>query len=105
MNTALPAYLKMVKGELVLHVYVSPNAKKECVMGMRESLPHISLKAPAHDGKANKALIRFLSKSLRVKQSALELVQGEKSRSKKIALYGLKASEIIDFIQHELEKS
>jgi len=44
----------------------------------------VRLIAPAADGKANEALIRFLAKTLGVPRSAVTIRRGERSREKLI---------------------
>ncbi len=45
--------------------------------------------APAVDGKANKALIGFLSKHFKVSKSKIEIIKGLKSRHKTINIEGI----------------
>ena len=44
----------------------------------------VYLKAPAVDGKANKALVEFLAEHFSVKKSAVEIIKGLKSQYKTI---------------------
>jgi uncharacterized protein len=43
----------------ILQVHVIPNAKNDSVVGMRGAAIKIKLRAPAVEGKANAALVRF----------------------------------------------
>ena len=49
-------------------------------------LTKVYLTAPAVDGKANKALIEFLSEYFQVSKSQIEIIKGLKSRSKTITI-------------------
>ena len=49
----------------------------------------VKVRAVPEDGKANKALLRFLSKQTGCSRSALELVAGSTSRHKRIAVHGM----------------
>ena len=66
-----------------LEVTVNPGSKKtvleEDATGLR-----IRLTAPAVEGKANKALVRFLADSLDLPQSAIEIGHGLHGRKKTI---------------------
>ena len=46
----------------------------------------IKIKAPAHDGKANDELVKFLSEKLRLPKSKIKVVSGFNSRFKKLEI-------------------
>jgi uncharacterized protein (TIGR00251 family) len=54
----------------------------------------VRVNAPANEGAANRACRELLAKTLGVPKSAVEIVRGEKSRSKDIAVVGLSASQV-----------
>ena len=54
----------------------------------------ISVRAPAHDGKANRAVLALLATRLEVLPAALELVHGETSSAKRVRVTGLSAGEV-----------
>ena len=66
-----------------------PRASKTCVDGELGDALKIRLQAPPVDGQANKALLQFLKKQLKVSGSQLALVAGAKNRSKRIRVTGL----------------
>ena len=76
------------RGEgVVVRVWARPGAKQEAVLGVKADAHNqlwlqISVKAAPEDGKANTALIAYLSELLDIKRSAITLLQGEKSRQK-----------------------
>lgn len=69
-------------GRLLLQVSVIPNASCSEVTRVTPSEVNVRLNAPPVEGEANKELVKFLSKSLQLKKSQLDLVQGHKSRLK-----------------------
>jgi uncharacterized protein (TIGR00251 family) len=71
---------------LLLRLYVQPNAKKNEWLGLYGERLKLKLHAPAVDGKANQALMAFLSDFFNVKKSQLSLVSGELSRDKLIKI-------------------
>jgi uncharacterized protein len=49
----------------------------------------VYLTAPAVDGKANAALIKFLAEYFQVRTSAIEILKGLKSRQKIVNIVGI----------------
>ena len=54
----------------------------------------LSLSAPPVDGKANVAVVEFLSEVFSVPRSAVQVVTGERSRNKVIRIAGRTAAEL-----------
>ncbi|MDF2940069.1 MAG: hypothetical protein K0R66_711 [Gammaproteobacteria bacterium] len=71
---------------LFLRLHVQPNSKKNEWLGLYGERLKLKLHAPAVDGKANQALIKFLAAFLKVKKSQLSLISGELSRDKLIKI-------------------
>ena len=85
-------------GSLSLNVHVRPGASADRIDGLYGKALKIRLSAPALDGKANRALVKFLAELLGVKKSEVVLTKGEKSRAKRLLISGVglkKAREII----------
>jgi uncharacterized protein (TIGR00251 family) len=83
------------EGELtVLVCRVHPNARKDAVEGVRDDRLDIRLNAPPVDGKANKALQRYLSDLLGIAKSKVEIRSGEKGRVKVLELRGTSPEEV-----------
>ena len=72
--------------EIVLNLRILPRAKKNEWAGKLEDSLKIRLHAPPVDGKANTALIAFLSESLQVPKSAISIVRGKTSRQKQVLI-------------------
>lgn len=68
-----------------IEVKVIPNAKRNIISpeGQRYK---IHLNAPAVDGKANEALIKFLAEHYQVRKNQIEITKGLKSRHKVISI-------------------
>jgi hypothetical protein len=77
-------------GNTRMDIHVMPNASKTLVYGLYGEEGQIALKlrlkAPPVDGKANAALIKWMANTLGVSQRSLELVRGETSRHKQLAM-------------------
>ena len=77
-----------------IRIHVVPNAKIDNVVGEHGGAIKIKLRAPAVEGKANAALIDFLSKRLKVPARTIALVRGQKSREKLVRIEGLSDDEL-----------
>ncbi len=88
------AWLRPTEDGAVLTLHIQPGAKRTEVAGLHGDALKIRLAAPPVDGKANASLIEFLADCLGLPKSAVELVSGQTSRSKRVAVSGTTAAEI-----------
>jgi len=72
--------------EKIIKVKVVPNSKLNKIVEQKEDFYKIKLTAQAHEGKANKALIAFLSQTFKIPKNKIQIISGEKTREKKILL-------------------
>ena len=79
---------------MILDFRVIPNASKTAITGMRDDEIVLRVNAPAREGKANRAMIVYLSRAFGVSRSSVRLLSGEKGRHKKIEIVGLDSGEI-----------
>ena len=79
--------------ELFLHC--QPGAKKTEVQGIYGDRLKIRLAAPPLEGRANEALITWLSKTLKVPSSKIELLSGDTGRQKRVRILGLGLDEAL----------
>ena len=70
---------------MILKLRVIPNAKRNAIKSEKDVLK-VYLSAPATEGKANKALIKFIAEHYDVKKSQVAIIRGEKSRDKLIEI-------------------
>jgi uncharacterized protein (TIGR00251 family) len=71
---------------LTLFVKVIPGSSKSQILGIKEERLRIKIAAAPEDGKANDALVSFLSKLLACPKKEIVLKSGEKARLKTIGL-------------------
>jgi uncharacterized protein (TIGR00251 family) len=71
-----------------IQLKVIPGAKRNEWKSEGEQV-RVYLTAPAVDGKANAALVRFLAEYYGVKISQIEIIKGLKSRNKVINIEGI----------------
>lgn len=75
--------LKETKDGLVASIRISPNAKKNEIIKEGEVVK-IKITAQPIDGKANKALVEFLSKNFKISKTSIKILKGETSKDKTI---------------------
>ena len=73
--------IKETKDGLVIQLKISPNASKNSILKDDTGIK-IKLTAQPIEGKANKALIEFLSKQLKIPKTCIEIIKGETSKDK-----------------------
>jgi uncharacterized protein (TIGR00251 family) len=71
---------------VLLLLSVMPNAKRTQVDGLHDGALRVRLAAPPIEGRANEALVAWLAKSLGVARRDVELLRGEASRRKQVAI-------------------
>ncbi len=74
----------------IIPVRITPRAQKNEISElMEDGTVKIRLTAPPIDGKANKALVDFLSDILNIRRSRIEIISGMKSRDKRVRINGI----------------
>ena len=71
---------------MLLRITVKPNSKTDQVIREEDGSIRVKIKAPPVDGKANTYLIHFLADYFDIPRSRVELVKGETSAHKTIAI-------------------
>ena len=88
---------------VALPVRVTPRASRnEVVEVLSDQTVKIRLKAPPVEGKANKELIKFLSKVLGIPKTKMAIVAGETGRDKLVSIEDLGAEEVHKLILESL---
>ena len=77
--------LKITKDGVLVKLKISPNASKNAIIKDENGLK-IKVTAQPVENKANKALIEFLSKELKVPKSLIEIVKGGTSKEKTVLI-------------------
>jgi uncharacterized protein (TIGR00251 family) len=88
---------------LTLAVRAVPRAAKNEIQGVYDEALKIRLITPPVDGKANQALIRFLSKALHLSKSQIRILRGETSRNKILRITGISKEELTRIIERAME--
>lgn len=80
--------------EFALRVIPGSNASE--IVGAHDGALKIRVQAAPEKGKANKAVIQLLSKSLGASVKSVEMISGETSQRKRVRVFGLSAKEVAD---------
>ena len=70
----------------ILKLRIVPNARRSEVVGVHGDAIKIKVQAPPLDGKANEVLREFLAEQLQIHTRSVEIIGGEKSRDKTVAI-------------------
>jgi len=77
--------LKETKDGLVLIIKISPNASKNELIKTEDGVK-LKITAQPVEGKANKAVIEYLSKTFRIPKTSLQIIKGETSKEKTVLI-------------------
>ena len=75
--------IKNTKDGIVVNIKISPNAKKNEIIKDGD-IVKVKITAQPVDGKANKALVEYLSKTFKVPKTSIKILKGETSKDKTI---------------------
>jgi uncharacterized protein (TIGR00251 family) len=74
------------KGSIVFEVRVIPRSSKSGIVGEHDGALKVKLTSPPVEGAANAELVGLLSKLLKVSRSAVEIVSGQTSKTKRVRI-------------------
>lgn len=77
-----------------LTIKLNPGAKSDSIALKDDGTVNISVTSRPIGGKANEHLIKLVSKTLRIPKSSCEIITGNKSRIKVVAIRGVRKEEI-----------
>lgn len=89
------------RGTVTFAVQVQPRASKNEVAGVMEGSLKIRLQAPAVEDRANEALRELLAELLKRPKSAVRILAGERSRTKRIEVSGVTPAEVHALVKVE----
>ena len=85
----MPDWLKPVDDGVILSLHVQPRASKNEIIGVVEGALKIRLTSPPVEGAANKFCCEFIAKTCGVPKRDVSIVSGEKSRHKRLKIFGV----------------
>jgi uncharacterized protein (TIGR00251 family) len=83
------------EGAVSFAVRVAPRASRDAIEGEWQGALRVRLTAPPVDDRANEALRRLLAGRLNIAISAVRIVAGDHSRTKRIEIRGVRAVQIL----------
>ena len=89
------------RGSVSFAVRVQPRASKNEVAGLIDGALKIRLQAPAVEDRANEALCEFLADILKRPKSAVRILAGDRSRTKRVEVFGVTAAQVEALLQHD----
>src|ERR1700686_2960775 len=89
------------EGAVVLSVRVQPRASKDEIAGVMEGALKVRLRAPALEDRANEALCEYLAQLLKTPKSAVRILSGHHSRSKRVEVRGVTQRQILELVTRE----
>ena len=82
-----------------VQVRVIPRSSKNSIKYIAENGSFkIHVTSPPEKGKANKAVVAYLSDILHISQREVEIISGFKNRNKIISIHGLDMGEILELV-------
>src|SRR5262245_38661361 len=89
------------EGAAIVCVRVQQGASKDEVAGEMNGALRIRLQAPAVENRANDALIEFLAELLKTHKSAVRILSGDRSRTKRIEIRGVTRQQLETLLKEE----
>lgn len=96
------SWIRRNADDAILTVRVQPRAARNGVAGILGDALKIRLQAPPVDGKANRALVRFLATQLKLPRARVELTRGKSSRTKQVRIRGCTAEAVANALAPEV---
>ncbi len=88
-------------GTVIFSLRVQPRASKDEIAGELGGALKVRLRAPAVEGRANEALVEFLADLLKRPKSAVRILSGERSRTKRVEIHGVTRQQILAVLVQE----
>jgi len=76
------------EGAVTFPARIQPRASKDEIAGEIGGALKVRLRAPAVEDRANEALVEFLAQLLKTPRSAVRILSGERSRTKRVEIRG-----------------
>ena len=84
---------------VVFTIKVSPAASRNCFDGIYDGMLKIKLSVAPERGKANQALIEFLSKKMNIKKKFIQIVSGKTSKIKQVSVENINTENLSEKLQ------
>ena len=85
----------MTENSLIIRLKISPNASKNEII-KSDSEIKVKITAQPIENKANKALIEFLSKTLKIAKSNIVIIKGDTSKEKTLLFKNISSDKMVE---------
>jgi len=89
------------EGAVIFSLRVQPRASKDEIAGELGGALKVRLRAPAVEDRANEALVEFLADLLKRPKSAVRILSGERSRTKRVEISGVTRQQVLALLMQE----
>jgi uncharacterized protein (TIGR00251 family) len=89
------------EGGVMFAVRVQPRASKDEIAGEMGGALKVRLRAPAVEDRANEALAEYLAGLLKRPKSAVRILSGERSRTKRIEIHGVTRQQVLSLLEQD----
>jgi len=86
---------------VVVVVRVQPRASRDEIAGEMAGAMKIRVRAPAVEDRANESVVELLAGLLKRPKSAVRILSGERSRTKRIAIDGVTKQQVMGLLLRE----
>jgi uncharacterized protein len=86
---------------VVFRIRVVPRASRSGIAGVQGDALKLRITAPPVEGKANEECIRLLAERLAVKKTQVTIIAGHTSRTKTVAVAGIRMESIAELCVEE----
>jgi uncharacterized protein (TIGR00251 family) len=89
-------------GTLLLTVYIQPRASRALLAGLHNGALKLSITAPPVEGKANRAVVKYISRLFNLPPKAVSIMSGHQSRTKRLTVKNISLTAAQDLLQRAL---
>jgi len=89
------------RGTISFQVRVQPRASRNEVAGVISGALKVRLQAPAVENRANEALCEYLAGLLKTPKSAVRILSGDRSRTKRLEIRGVTKQQLLALLTHD----
>ena len=86
-------------GATIFAVRVAPRSSRSAIEGEHQGALKVRLTAPRVEDRANDALVRLVAEHLNVPRSAVRIIAGGKSRTKRVEIAGVTRAQVIEMVE------
>jgi hypothetical protein len=91
-----------LQASCTINVKLKPSASRERMVSVDENVVSVAVTQAPVDGKANEALVKFISRTLHVSRSSVCIRRGQASRNKVLEFSGMNKAEVLKKLNEAL---